>query len=133
LAESLARVETKLGERFENARLHYQKATNYLHRHPIDEANSIKEIISAVESAARAIDPKASTLGDAIKRLKRNPRFNSALLDPLEKLYAYSNGTALVRHGHVDGEHPTVAEAELALLIGVAYIRYLLEVSENAI
>lgn len=131
LAESIASVEKQLGEKFENARLHYQKAAQYLHRHPIDEANSIKEIISAVESAARVIDAKASTLGEAIKRLKRDSRFNAALLDPLEKLYAYSNGTALVRHGHAAGERPSVAEAELALLVGVAYIRYLLEVAEK--
>jgi hypothetical protein len=131
LADSLAGVEKRLGEKFENARLHYQKAAQYLHRHPIDEANSIKEIISAVESAARVIDPKASTLGDALKRLKRDPRFNPALLEPLEKLYAYSNGTAMIRHGHTEGKRPGVADAELALLMGVAYIRYLLEVSER--
>lgn len=131
LADSLVGVERKLGEKFKNARIHYQKAAQYLHRHPIDEANSIKEIISAVESAARVIEPRASTLGDAIKRLKRNSRFSAALLDPLEKLYAYANGSALVRHGHATGERPSVAEAELALLVGVAYIRYLLDVSEK--
>lgn len=130
LSDSLSGVERKLGEDFGNARVHYQKAVQYLHRHPIDEANSIKEIISAVESAARVIEPKASTLGDAIKRLKKNSKFNAALLDPLEKLYAYTNGTALVRHGHVAGERPSVADAELALLVCVAYIRYLIEVSE---
>jgi hypothetical protein len=131
LADSLASVEKKLGENFENARVHYQKATQYLHRHPIDEANSIKEIISAVESAARVIVPKASTLGDAIKRMRRDPRFNPSLLDPLEKFYAFTNGSPLVRHGHAAGARPGVAEAELALLLGVAYIRYLLEVSER--
>lgn len=131
LAESLASTDAALSKRFENARIHYQKAAQYLHRHPIDEANSIKEIVSAVESVARAIEPKASTLGDAIKRFRKDIRFNSALLDPLEKLYAYANAAALVRHGHAGGSKPSVADAELALLIGVAYIRHLIEVSEK--
>ncbi|MGN6227325.1 MAG: AbiJ-NTD4 domain-containing protein [Dyella sp.] len=131
LAESLVAAEQKLGNRFEQARAHYQKAARYLHRHPIDEANSIKEIVSALESVARTIEPKASTLGEAIKRLKRDPKYSSSLLDPLEKLYAYSNGAAAVRHGHATGSGPSVADAELALLIGVGYIRYLIEISER--
>lgn len=131
LAESLAATDSALSKNFENARIHYQKAAQYLHRHPIDEANSIKEIISAVESVARAIEPKASTLGDAIKRFRKDVRFNPALLEPLEKLYAYSNAAALVRHGHAEGSKPSVADAELALLIGVAYIRHLIAASER--
>jgi len=130
LADSIASTEAALSKRFENARIHYQKAAQYLHRHPIDEANSIKEIISAVESVARAIEPKASTLGDALKRFRKDPRFNATLLEPLEKLYTYSNATALVRHGHAGGTKPSVADAELALLIGVAYIRHLIAVCE---
>lgn len=131
LADGLAAAQQKLGSKFEQARAHYLKAAHYLHRHPIDEANSIKEIVSAVESVARTLEPKAATLGDAIKRLKRNPKFSASLLDPLEKLYAYSNGTAAVRHGHSTGAGPSVADAELALLIGVGYIRHLIEVSER--
>lgn len=113
LAENLAAADSALSKSFENAGIHYQKATRYLHRHPIDEANSIKEIVSSIEGVARAIEPKASTLGDALKRFRKDPRFNPALLDPLEKLYAYANGTALVRHGHAGGNKPTVADAEL--------------------
>jgi hypothetical protein len=130
LADSLAATDSALSKSFENARIHYQKAAQYLHRHPIDEANSIKEIISAVESVARVIEPKASTLGDALKRFRKDPRFNPALLEPLEKLYAYANATALVRHGHAGGNKPSVADAELALLMGVAYIRHLIAASE---
>lgn len=131
LVDSLSAADSALSKDFQTARIHYKKSVDYLYRHPIDEANSIKEIISAVESVARVIEPKASTLGDAIKRLRKDSQFNSMLLDPLEKLYVYCNATALVRHGHSDGVTPTTSDAELALLIGVGYIRYLIEVNER--
>lgn len=127
MSKRIASTEAQLEERFTNARLHYQKAVNYLYQHPIDEANSIKEIISAVESVARVIAPKATTLGDAIKTLRKDPRYSSHLLDALERLYVYSNATPLVRHGHTKPGRPLLAEAELSLFIGVAYVRYLIE------
>jgi hypothetical protein len=125
-------TERALSKGFSNARLHYQKAAGYLHRHPIDEANSIKEIVSAIETVARTIDPKAATLGDAIKKLRKNPNFNPQLLDGLEKLYGYANRTPLVRHGHAEGSKPTVDEAELLLLSGAAYIRYLIAAKDRS-
>jgi hypothetical protein len=45
-------------------RVHYQKAQAYLYQYPIDEANSIKEIVSALECVSKAFFTKASTLGD---------------------------------------------------------------------
>lgn len=118
-----------LKDKFAPARVHYQKATDYLYRHPIDEANSIKEIVSAVESVARAVEPKATTLGAAIKLLQRDPRFSKYLLDGLENLYVYSNATPQVRHGHPALGQPSLEEAELAHAVGVAYILYLIAAS----
>ena len=118
-----------LKDKFAPARVHYQKATDYLYRRPIDEANSIKEIVSAVESVARAVEPKATTLGAAIKLLKRDSRFSGHLLDGLEKLYTYSNATPQIRHGHPIVGQPTISEAELAHAVGVAYILYLIAAS----
>jgi hypothetical protein len=115
-----------LKDKFAPARVHYQKATDYLYRHPIDEANSIKEIVSAVESVARAVAPKATTLGSAIKLLHKDSRFSPHLLDGLEKLYVYSNATPQVRHGHPAAGQPRLVEAELAHAVGVAYILYLI-------
>lgn len=118
-----------LKDKFAPARVHYQKATDYLYRHPIDEANSVKEIVSAVESVARAVEPKATTLGVAIKLLQRDPRYSKYLLDGLEKLYVYSNATPQVRHGHPAAGQPSLEEAELAHAVGVAFILYLISVS----
>lgn len=115
-----------LKDKFAPARVHYKKSTEYLYRFPIDEANSIKEIVSAVESVARSIVPKSTTLGDAIKSLRKDARFSAHLLDALEKLYVYSNATPQVRHGHPATGEPTLVEAELAHAVGVAYILYLI-------
>lgn len=127
LAKRVASTEDVLSDQFAHARIHYQKAVTYLYQHPIDEANSIKEIVSALESVARVLAPKASTLGDAIKALRKDAKYSMHLIDALERLYAYSNATPLVRHGHAKPGRPLLAEAELSLFIGVAYIRYLIE------
>lgn len=119
-------AESALRDRFEPARVHYQKATSYLFQHPIDEANSIKEIVSAVESVAKVVAPKTATLGDAIKVLRRDARFSPHMLDALEKVYAYSNATPQVRHGHAKAGRPRLPEAELAHAIGVAFILYII-------
>jgi hypothetical protein len=132
LASRVKSTADQLSDSYANARIHYQKAITYLYQHPIDEANSIKEIVSALESVSKVLAPKASTLGDAIKHLRKQENYSSHLLDALEKLYIYSNATPLVRHGHVGGRRPPLAEAELSLHIGVAFIRYLMQTHEQA-
>lgn len=133
LAKRLKATESQLTDKYANARVHYQKAISYLHQHPIDEANSIKEVISALESVCKVHFPKASTLGDAIKLMRRDSVYSSHLLDALERLYTYSNATPLVRHGHAKPGRPSLPEAELSLFIGVAFIRYLIEVNASGV
>jgi hypothetical protein len=129
IADRITSTEALLSDGFASARTHYQKSYQYLHQHPIDEANSIKEIVSAVESIARTLDPKASTLGDAIKRARKTDRIPPRILDVLEKFYAYANGAPLVRHGHVASNGPKLAEPELAFFTGIAFARYLIDTS----
>jgi hypothetical protein len=131
LAKRISGSESLLVDRFDAARVHYQKALTYLHQHPIDEANSIKEIVSALESVSRVIVPKASTLGDAIKHMRKNDKYSSHLIDALEKLYAFSNVTPLVRHGHPTVRTVLLPEAELALFTGAAFIRYLIDMEKE--
>jgi hypothetical protein len=123
----VAGSEALLTDRFDTARAHYQKALTYLHQHPIDEANSIKEIVSALESVARVLYPRASTLGDAVKLMRKDARYAPQFVDALEKLYAFSNATPMVRHGHAKAGKPVLQEAELALFMGAAFIRYLID------
>jgi hypothetical protein len=126
-------ASASLRDEFEPARIHYLKATTYLYKYPIDEANSIKEIISAVESVARVIEPKATTLGSAIKSLRKDTRFSSHMVDALEHLYVYGNATPQVRHGHATLGKPLLAEAELAYTLGIAFILYLIKVARSDI
>uniref|UniRef100_UPI0003B77D2F hypothetical protein n=1 Tax=Halopseudomonas pelagia TaxID=553151 RepID=UPI0003B77D2F len=131
IADRIASTEGLLSDGFASARTHYQKSYQYLYQHPIDEANSIKEIVSAVESIAKTIDTKASTLGEAIKRARKANRVPPQILDLLEKFYAYANGAPLVRHGHVATNGPELAEAELAFFTGIAFARYLIDTSKR--
>lgn len=130
LAKRIEATESELTDKFQTARVHYQKAVTFLHQHPIDEANSIKEIVSALESVSRILFPKATTLGDAVKLMRKDSKYAPHLIDALEKVYAYSNSTPFVRHGHVKSAQPLLPEAELALFVGTAYIRYLIAASK---
>ena len=117
---------------FEPAREHYKKAVQYLYKHPIDPANSIKEIVSALESIGKILYPGTSTLGDVIKKLKKAENHPRLLLDAYEKVYAYANSTPSVRHGHTAVVTVTIHEAELLLHTGIALIRYLVDTNENS-
>ncbi len=130
LERAVVGAETALTGPFRIARDHYRKALQYLLQHPVDEGNSVKEIISAVESVAKVVSPGASTLGKALIELKKDGRFDPRLLQVMEKLYAYSNDAAMVRHGQVAGRGPTIAEAELTVHLGLASICYLTAVNE---
>ncbi|WP_134831997.1 MULTISPECIES: hypothetical protein [Stenotrophomonas] len=126
LQRTVASVDAALTEKFESARVHYSKAMQYLLRHPVDPGNSVKEIACALESVAKVLDTKATTLNNALKNRRSDGRFSPRLLDMLEKFYAYTNATPFVRHGQVEGAPPTLAEAELAIQVGLASICYLI-------
>jgi len=127
LAQRVSATAVGISGRYDAARGHYQKALAYLYQHPIDEANAVKEMVSALESVAKVVAPGSATLGDAIKALRKRPEVPKHLMDSVEKLYVYSNATPMIRHGHVTTNKLSVAEAELAVHIGVAFIRYLID------
>jgi hypothetical protein len=127
LEQRVVAASSSLSGRYDAARGHYQKSLAYLYKHPIDEANAVKEIVSALESVAKVIAPGSATLGSAIKAIRKRPGVPKYLMDSVEKLYVYSNDTPMIRHGHVTTEMLTVAEAELAVHIGIAFIRYLID------
>lgn len=131
LSKRIKSTEHKLTDGFEAARIHYNKAQKFIYSHPIDEANCVKEIVSALESVVRVIVPGSTTLGDAIKFFKKKGQHPKHLLEALEKLYVHSNATPLVRHGHPEVGGVSIQEAELALHIGIAYIRYFISFNEG--
>ena len=95
-------------------------------------ANSIKEIVSALESIGQILCPGTSTLGDVIKRLKKAENHPRLLLDTYNKVYAYASSTPSIRHGHTEVTTVTIHEAELLLHTGIELIRYLVDTNENS-
>lgn len=91
-----------------------------------DARNSIKESISAVESAAQVLtgNPKA-TLGEALKIADKKQQIHSALKDAFLKLYGYTNDHGGIRHAMTDSSELTKADALFFLVSCSAFINYL--------
>jgi hypothetical protein len=89
-----------------------------------DYRNSIKESISAVESACRLVTglPKA-TLSDALKRV---PNLHPALALGFDKIYGYTNDAEGIRHSlTTDQAANTYTEAKFMLVACSAFVSYL--------
>ncbi|PRE97840.1 hypothetical protein C6T59_08005 [Burkholderia multivorans] len=127
LAERVANVEEKLTDEFQPARVHYSKARAYILGTQKDPENSIKESISAVESVCRVLYPKAATLGKAILAMRTEGIFPPKLLTVLERFYEYGNDEPGIRHGGRHAPNVRVLDAEFALHICTAFIRYVIE------
>ncbi len=110
---------------FEAAAEHYRKADRFLSVMPLDPENSIKEIVSAIESIGRTLYPSAQTLGEVIKKLRNESEVSPQLLTVMEKFYAYASSEPAVRHGSPNASRVSINDAELCLHIGIAIIRYL--------
>lgn len=119
-------TEAALKDAFEPARAHYRKAFRYTFERPIDPENSIKEIVSAIESVGKIFYPSAATLGQVIKEMRAESKLPSTMIAVLEKFYVMSNAEPGVRHGSDKKSSISVQDAELALHLGVAFIRYLM-------
>jgi hypothetical protein len=108
------------------ARVHLDSALEKLGERPKpDVRNAIKEAISAVEAVARTIDGKATTLGDALKRIEVGA--NPALRQGFEKLYGWTNGPDGIRHAMMDDETSLALEdARFMVVTCSAFVNYLL-------
>lgn len=111
---------------FDTAKLHLQDALDKLSdRQNPDYRNSIKESISAVEVVVRSIT-EASTLGDALKKLKsKGIEIPQILNSAMDKLYGYTNGADGVRHGMMDIPNVNFEEAKYMLVVCSAFINYI--------
>jgi len=105
-------------------REHLQAALRMLSdREKPDYRNSIKESISAVESACRIAtgNPKAN-LSDALKRI---PNLHPALATGFDKLYGYTSDASGIRHSLTDVPTHTYDEAKFMLVACSAFTSYL--------
>jgi hypothetical protein len=104
---------------------HLRKARVLINKRPVDAANAIKESISAIESFARTRSPKSSTLGDAVRAMRKTSDVPPLLLNAIEKLYAFACAEPGVRHGSPINESVERADAELVYVTAMAFIEYL--------
>ena len=94
-----------------------------------DYRNSIKESISAVESACRILTNE-STLGKALSKLEsKGIVINTELKKGFEKIYNYTNSKESgIRHSIIDNNHiePSFEDAKYMLVSCSAFINYIL-------
>jgi AbiJ N-terminal domain 4 len=91
-----------------------------------DVRNSIKESISAVESAAKSITKKPkATLDEAIKSLEKEGKLHSALKAGFVSLYGYTSDADGIRHAMLGETNLTKADALYFLVTCSAFINYL--------
>jgi AbiJ N-terminal domain 4 len=113
--------------KFRAAANHLQRALELIaDRQNPDARNSIKESISAVESAAKEVTnlPKA-TLDDAIKLLEKKGELHPSLKAAFAKLYGYTSDEGGIRHAMLEESNLTKADALFFLVTCSAFINYL--------
>lgn len=126
--EEVDTVQKAVGDdTFPGASAHLKSALDLLSRktNP-DYRNSIKESISAVESACYKITGSPSaTLGDALKELAKKHELHTALRDSFLKLYGYTSDGDGIRHGMLEEPNLSQADAIYFLVSCSAFVNYL--------
>jgi hypothetical protein len=103
-------------------------------RNDPDYRNSIKESVSAVETAAKFITGE-STLGNALNKIEKSGiAINNQLKESFNKIYNYTNDKSSgIRHG-LTGDHvaPDFETAKYVLITSSAFINYLVSLAEKS-
>ena len=109
-------VEKALKSPFSGSAKHINQALIYLSSKPSpDYRNSIKESISAVESACNEITgQKKATLGLALKTLASRNYIHPALVSAFEKLYGYTSDEGGIRHALLDESKVSADDANFS-------------------
>lgn len=117
---------------FEAVAAHIQAAISLLSdRKNPDFRNSIKESISAVEAAARAVTGnEKATLGDALKELEKTKKIHPALRDGFLKIYGYSSDADGIRHAMSELPNINESDARFMLVSCSAFSAFLVEQAE---
>lgn len=120
-------IEEAIAVRRNKVNEHLEKALLLLSdRECPDYENSIKESISAVEAMCNDINGKKSTLGEALKILKKGNHIHPSLEAAFEKLYGYTSDASGIRHaGQIGGQNATFEEAKFMLVACSGFVNYL--------
>lgn len=92
-----------------------------------DYRNSIKESISMVESIAKKIAPKESSLGKALNKLNKNGEINPLLHEKYTRFYEYTNSKDGIRHALMEDSNLSMEDARYFLITCSAFTNYLIE------
>ena len=127
--QEIQSIETAFESPSHGARKHFENALKLLSdRKDPDYPNSIKESISAVESACRTVsgNPKA-TLGDCLKAIQKDRPLHPAFKEALNKLYGYTSDEGGIRHSLSDAPAAQLsyADAKFMLVTCTAFVNYL--------
>jgi AbiJ N-terminal domain 4 len=115
------------GDRFASVAVHVKRALELYSQKPQpDYRNSIKESISAVESAAKIItNLPGATLGDAIKEIDKRHSLHSAFKEGISKLYGYTSDQGGIRHSLTEAGNIDESNARFMLVSCSAFANYL--------
>ncbi|WP_156359842.1 hypothetical protein [Sphingomonas sp. Leaf10] len=95
-------------------------------------ADSVRESISAVEGAAKSIEPSADTLGPALHKLKSSIDLNPAMSSAFAKLYGWTSDAKGIRHANVFEGTADVTERDAMFMFGAcaSFVSYLLSATK---
>jgi hypothetical protein len=126
--QEIESVETGLQIPIEGVRVHLTDALQKLSdRENPDFRNSIKESISAVESACRHLTKRENAmLPDALKLLDSQRPFHPAFRESLVKLYGWTSDEGGIRHAIKDADKVERADAQYMLVACSAFVNYLM-------
>lgn len=120
-------IEERLSDKFEPARNSYRKAKQFALGVHKDPENSIKESVTALESVAKILYENTATFGAALNKMRGDSEVPKGIVSVMQKFYDYTNDEPGVRHGSTQTAKSDEMDAELALHLSAAFIRYLLE------
>ena len=111
-------IETIRENDLEGAAAHLRQATEHINARQYGD--SITDSIHAVESVARAIDPKASkALAPALDSIEKAGLLkHTALKAAFKKLYGYTSDEQGIRHPLLDQDSPNVGLDEAMFMFG---------------
>lgn len=114
---------------FSHSSIHIASALGlYSNRENPDYRNSIKESISAVESACCVVTSnQKATLGDALRVLESNHQLHGALRDGFSRLYGYTSDADGIRHALTEESNLRSEDAKFMLVACSAFVNYLKE------
>ena len=128
-SEQLTAIEAALHstDKYKAASEHIRVALSlYGNRGAPDYRNSVKELISAVESAAKVISGlNSATLGQALAAIDSKRPMHEAFKQALLKLYGYTSDEKGIRHALLDEASVDEADARFMLVACSAFVSFL--------